>query len=136
MFLVYNASIPGPSQAPSTCGRAQGQPGREGLNRPPYARTEDPFLKSGQPQHISTPSRRRVHHSIDASICRRYPFLGWGSATAKNSDANTSQRRPLFGAPPLPFLCSPSKEADRGSDNHENVHQLTSMFYHIDIRAW
>ena len=33
----------------------------------------------------------------------------------------------------LPLL---SKEADRGSENHESVHQLTSMFNNIDVRVW
>ena len=58
---------------PSTCGRTRRQPGREVLDRPPYTRPEALFLESGQPQHISIPFRRRVHHSDGASICWRPP---------------------------------------------------------------
>ena len=59
MLLVCNASIPEPSQAPSTCGRAKRSSGREGLDRPPYTRTEVLFLDSAQPQHTFS------YHSFD-----------------------------------------------------------------------
>ena len=63
MFIVCNASIPEPSDTPSTCGRATKLSGREGLDRPPYTRTEVLFLDAAQPQHISS-------HPDDASTTR------------------------------------------------------------------